>query len=69
MKTYACDSCKTMIDNPHKVKMKEFYYAVEYDWGLRFPVEAKTKQKIHLCDKCFLGLRTIAERKGGEENV
>lgn len=67
MKTYVCDSCKTIIDEPYKVKMKEFIYIVECDVCTVFPHPFKEKKKIHLCDKCFLGLRILAEKKGGEE--
>ena len=66
MKTYVCDSCRKIIDNPYEAKMKEFYYTAEYDFGTVFPSPFKEKKIIHLCEKCFLGLSLIAKEKGGE---
>lgn len=66
MKTYVCDSCKTIINNPYEIKMKEFYYGTEFDFGFAFPIERKIRGKIHLCDKCFSNLKYIAEQKRGD---
>ena len=66
-KVYQCDSCKQTIENPYDVKMKEFYYSAGYVLGAIIPEESKRKVKIHLCDKCFQGLCTIANNvKGGD---
>lgn len=45
MKVYKCDSCGRTIDNPYKVKMKEFYISYEYDYGIAFPYNYRKKQK------------------------
>ena len=67
MKTYVCDSCKKIIDDPFEIKMKEFFYVADYDFGTAFPSPFKQTAKIHLCDECFNGLRLIAKEKGGAE--
>ena len=40
----------------------------KFDFGMSFPEESKRKVKIHLCEKCYKGLCTIAnnvkEREG-----
>lgn len=59
MKTYKCDSCGRVIENPFEEKMKEFYYGVEADVFGVFPIPWKEKKKIHLCEKCFEGLAKI----------
>lgn len=61
-KEYVCDSCNGIIKNPHDVKMKEFYIGCSFDFGRVLPSLDTRKVKIHLCDKCFLGLRKIAEK-------
>lgn len=67
MKTYVCDACKTVVGDPYKVKMKEFMYTAEYDFGFIFPVETEFRKKLHLCGRCFDNLRKIAMRKEGAE--
>lgn len=63
MKTYQCDSCKRVIENPYELKMKEFLFVCEYtEYGV-FPQKSKQKTKIHLCDECFNGLSKIAKLK------
>lgn len=59
-KVYKCDSCGSMIENPYTAKMKEFYLGCKFDFGKCFPEESKIKVKIHLCEKCYKGLCTIA---------
>ena len=59
MKTYKCESCGRVIENPFEEKMKEFYYGVEADVFGVFPIPWKEKKKIHLCEKCFEGLAKI----------
>ena len=62
-KVYQCDSCKETNINPYELQMKEFLYVCEYmEYGV-FPRKAKTKTKIHLCHKCFMGLVKIGEAK------
>ena len=68
-KAYVCDSCGKAIVDPHEVKMKEFYIAAECDVCGVFPVNAKRMKKIHLCEKCYKGLKEIGGRvKAGENN-
>lgn len=62
MKIYKCNSCGITIENPHKVKMKEFYLAVDIDNCGIFPTPWKRKTKIHLCEHCFEGLYVIVKR-------
>lgn len=69
MKVYQCDSCKKVITDPYKVKMKEFYVGADFDNGMYFPLEARKTVKIHLCDDCYKGLRLIAEKMERENNV
>lgn len=61
-KEYVCNSCKDIIKSPHEVKMKEFYVGCSFELSGVYPSYDKRKVKIHLCDKCFLGLRKIAEK-------
>ena len=65
---YKCDSCGRTIEDPYTEKMKEFYMGAKFDFGMSFPEESKRKVKIHLCEKCYKGLCTIAnnvkEREG-----
>ena len=63
MKTYQCDSCKRVIENPYKTEMKEFLYVCDYTVYGVFPKKSKRKVKIHLCDKCFKGLSKLAENR------
>lgn len=60
-KVYKCDGCEVMIENPHNVKMKEFYVGTEYDSGMAFPINSTRKVKIHLCEECFKGLKQIGK--------
>ena len=62
MKVYKCDSCGRTIDNPYKVKMKEFYISYEYDYGIAFPYNYRKKTKIHLCENCYRGLYSLVEK-------
>lgn len=64
MKVYRCDSCKKVVENPHKEHMKEFYVGVMHDCGITTPFNTTRKVKIHLCDNCFSGLKTIAQNTG-----
>ena len=61
-KVYKCDSCGSVIENPYAVKMKEFYIGAKFDFGMCFHEESKQKVKIHLCNECYKGLRTIANK-------
>lgn len=63
MLTYKCDACGCMIDDPHDVKMKEFYVGCESTIsGHPLPIDVTRKTKIHICDECFKGLNLIAEK-------
>ena len=62
-KEYVCDSCKEVMKNPHDVKMKEFYIRCSFDFGRVLPYPDTRKVKIHLCNKCFLGLKNIADKE------
>ena len=64
-KAYVCDACGLAVENPHRVKMKEFYVGVDYADGL--PVRTKRKIKVHLCDECYHALNEIAKEKSDDE--
>ena len=68
-KVYKCDSCGATIENPYKVKMKEFYIGAKFDLGMCFPEDSKQKVKIHLCGKCYKGLCTIANKVRSDNNA
>ena len=61
-KEYVCNSCNGIMKHPHDVKMKEFYIGCSFEVDGVHPSFDKRKVKIHLCDKCFLGLSKIAEK-------
>ena len=61
-KTYKCDSCGEIIADPHNAKMKEFYLGWVAEIGDIHSHPFTKRVKIHLCDKCFHGLRTLAEK-------
>lgn len=70
MKTYICDSCGRVMSNPYRENMKEFYvdfFAHEGNGVL--PCNCKRKVKIHLCENCYRGLYSIAEKVRSENNV
>ena len=59
---YVCGACGVTMKNPYEVKMREFYVGVRYDFH-SYEVNVRTpKQKVHLCDECYLALRAIAAR-------
>lgn len=62
MKVYRCDSCGLMAEDPHSVCMKEFTFTEEYDHHGIWRLPIRKSEKIHLCDKCFRGLRSIGEK-------
>lgn len=64
MKTYVCDACGVVIDDPYSVKMREFFVAFGSDMC---PEPFKEKVKIHLCNDCFKGLKNVARKKRGEQ--
>lgn len=51
MKGYICDICEKFVDNPFKVKMKEFVMAV--DWGDGIATPSKIRNKVHMCGDCY----------------
>lgn len=61
MNTYICDACGSVITDPYKVKMKEFYIGCEFDYGTVFPRHSTRKQKIHLCDGCYRNLKNLVK--------
>lgn len=67
MKVYRCDSCKRVVENPHKENMKEFFIGSMYDCCTIIPFNTTRKVRIHLCDNCFSGLKTIAKNTGFKE--
>ncbi len=66
-KEYVCDCCKNIITSPHKVKMKEFYIGCTFEVDGVYPSLDKRKMKIHLCDKCFFGLREVSKKSAQQE--
>lgn len=71
MKAYVCDSCGTAMINPFMANMREF--RVEHRemffpccfGGVAIPKYVDTEKTVHLCDKCFKGLRKIARKFNG----
>lgn len=64
MKTYLCDSCGVVIDNPYTQRMKEFYIARD---ACHRPSNCKRTIKIHLCEMCFYSLKHIAIERMPDE--
>jgi len=62
MKTYICDICQKVIDNPYKMKMREFYVGVSFFEYCCVPEETSRKTKIHLCGDCFEMLKNKAKK-------
>ena len=60
MKVYKCDCCGKVITNPYKETMKEFF--------IDYPFEFKRRVRLHLCNKCFHGLHSLAETKALVKN-
>lgn len=56
MRAYVCDACGEVIEKPNICGMKE--YCVDY------PTHSLIKRnvEVHLCEKCFKGLKTIGEK-------
>ena len=68
MKTYVCDACGEVIDNPHRMLMKKFYIGMDIDYGVATPLPRKRIERVHLCDDCFHSLHEIAaSKKEGEK--
>ena len=67
MKVYVCDICSITIDDPHTLKMKEFYWACDYENDGIYPAKAKRKQKLHLCGNCFEGLKSVFAKLSEDE--
>ena len=65
MKSYICDICEKPITDPYRANMREFRFAVTYEFGFGCPTEEKTRTKIHLCGDCFDELKQIAMRRNG----
>lgn len=63
MKVYKCDSCGKVIENPFKIKMKEFFVGVDFDLTGIFPKKTKLTKRVHICDECYKGLYIIAKRQ------
>ena len=63
MKSYVCDSCNKVINDPHEMNMREFWYSGTHEGWTLIKKEEKTKKKIHLCDACFYNLRHMDELK------
>lgn len=60
MQVYKCDACGQIIEDPYKMKMKEFYIRctptyLNYDFT--------KKVKIHLCNDCYHNLNNLAVAK------
>lgn len=69
-KVYKCDCCEVTMKDPYEARMKEFYVRADYDivCGI-LPMYSKETKKVHLCDRCYKGLKEIGGRvKSGEEN-
>lgn len=66
MKAYTCDICKIAITDPYTAKMKEFYWACDYEIDGIYPKKAKRKQKLHLCGNCFEGLKGIFAKRSAD---
>ena len=67
MRVYQCDSCKRIIENPYIEKMKEFDLGTNLFGERDIDIKYKRRVKIHLCEKCYYGLKSIANSKIQEE--
>lgn len=63
MRTFVCDACDKVIDEPYEMKMKEFYVGCSFEYFGVLPNPSKRKIVVHLCDDCFHGLSLIAQKK------
>ena len=64
-KKYVCDICDSVIDNPYKMHMREFYVGCDFTENGVVPADIKTfKTKIHICGCCFDALRNAVNKKG-----
>lgn len=66
MKAYKCDICEIAITDPYTSKMKEFYWACDYENDGIYPAKAKRKQKLHLCGNCFEGLKSVFAKRSAD---
>ena len=66
-KAYVCDACGLTIENPHRVKMKEFYVGMDICLGVAFPRPSRRRIQVHLCDECYHALNEIAKEKSDNE--
>lgn len=71
-KVYKCDCCEGMINNPHKAKMKEFYYTSHYELCgshvINIPRKTKDKKHIHLCENCYKQIAEISRKIRSDAN-
>lgn len=59
---YQCDSCGKNIEDPYTERMKQYCVRIGFDAaGGSWFKPSKRKIKIHLCEKCFNGLNSIAK--------
>ena len=65
MKAYVCDSCGTAMINPFMANMRELRIEHSCLCGFAVPKYVDTETTVHLCDKCFKGLRKIARKFKG----
>ena len=67
MKAYVCDICSITIDDPHTLKMKEFYWDLIVENSRKYALKAKRKKKLHLCGNCFEGLKSVFAKLSEDE--
>lgn len=67
MKGYICDICEKFVDNPFKVRMREFVMTV--DWGDGIATPSKIRHKVHMCGDCYTKFVNYIKYKSLKEKV
>lgn len=52
-KVYLCYGCDVLTKDPHKLRMREFYYSKENRPFIGAIVKRKTMRTVVLCENCF----------------
>lgn len=69
MRVYLCNACGGIIENPHKVRMKEFYYHYEVEgFASLVTVPFTRTTKIHLCEECYKNLKNLVNGRNSKDD-
>lgn len=66
-KVRICDHCGAVVDHPHKAYFREYYIGCEFDICGVFPVPTSRSEKIDLCKDCYSKLKSMKEKKDGQD--